>query len=116
MTSSAGSATKPSPPQAIFKGLLKHMRPMQALVFMAVYDQFPERYLPDNDFYFCPSIRQMRKGLHIKDPVIYFLLTNLTEAGWLQRRKSKLNGMEYRICFDKLSPFIREPVDTATKT
>ena len=100
--------------QLVFKGLLKHMRPVQALVFMALYQQFPERFIARNDYFFTPSIRPILKTMSIKPPVYYLMLTRLVEGGWLQKRPAKRGGLEYRIVFEKLEPFIRTPVDTAT--
>lgn len=114
MISSAGSETKPemakaekpNAQQLIIRGLLKHMKPIQALVMVALYQQFPQRFLPNNDFFFKPSEAQIQRALHLKPPVIYLMLSRLVAAGYLEKRKAKSGGLEYRIVFAKLHPFI----------
>ncbi len=99
-------AAPPTPQQLIFKGLLKHMKPVQAMVFMAFYQQFPERYLPGNDYYFRPSFLASKSQLRIKEPVYHLIVTRLVDGGWLERRKARSGGMEYRIVFERLHDFI----------
>jgi hypothetical protein len=103
--SSAMVKQKP-PQQLIIKGLLKHMRPIQAIVFMGLYEQFPARFLPNNDFFFRPSMKLIIAPMKIKEPVYHLMMSRLVEGGWLERRKAKAGGLEYRIVFDKLHPFI----------
>lgn len=102
-------AASRNPQQLIIQGLLhrERMRPIQALVLMALYQQYPERYLPNNDFFFLPSEKQVTKALKLKAPVYYLMLTRLVDGGWLDRRKGPF-GMEYRIVFAKLHPFIEQ--------
>lgn len=114
MISSAGSETKPemakaekpNAQQLIIRGLLKHMKPIQALVMVALYQQFPQRFLPNNDFFFKPSEAQIQRALHLKPPVIYLMFSRLVTTGYLEKRKAKSGGLEYRIVFAKLHPFI----------
>lgn len=102
----AQAATKPNSQQLIIRGLLKEMKPVQALIMVAIYQQFPERFLPNNDLYFKPSSAQITRSLSLKEPVYYFLVSRLVDGGWLEKRKAKSGGLEYRIVFEKLHPFI----------
>ena len=102
----------PTPQQLIFKGLLKYMKPVQALVFMAFYMQFPDRFIPANDFFFRPSWTAIKGQLHVKEPVYHLMVTRLVDGGWLERRKARSGGMEYRIVFERLHDFIESGTAT----
>jgi len=104
-----------NPQELIVKGLMKCMRPMQALVMTAIYQQFPERYIPRNGYFFPPSIAQITRALKVKDSVVYLMLHNLVESGWLEQKKGK-RGMEYKIVFDKLKPFVDGETSKKTAT
>jgi hypothetical protein len=104
---SEAATEKPIAAQLVFKGLLKRMKPVQALVFMALYTQFPARFIPANDFYFKPSEKLVIAPMKIKPAVYYLMLSRLVDAGFLDRRKARSGGLEYRIVFEKLEGFIR---------
>ncbi len=95
-----------NPQQLITRGLLKIMKPVQALVMVAVYQQFPERFIPRNDYYFPISVIQIMRALKIKEAVCQLMVSQLVDTGFLERRKAKRGGMEYRIVFSKLHPFV----------
>lgn len=93
--------------QLIFKGLLRDgVKPVQALVFMGFYKQFPARYIPGNEYYFKPTVRLIIAPMRIKEPVYHLMVSRLVEGGWLERRKAKSGGLEYRIVFEKLHGYI----------
>lgn len=94
--------------QLIIKGLLKQMKPIQALVFMAIYQQFPQRFIPNNDYFFQPSMGLIIKAMKISPAVYYLMLSRLVESGYIERRKhSRSKELEYRIVFEKLNGFIK---------
>jgi DNA-binding MarR family transcriptional regulator len=95
-----------NPGQAIIKGLMKQMKPIQALVMHAVYRQFPERFIPRNSGFFSPSVIQIQREMKLKESVIHLMLARLVDSGYLERRKARAGGLEYRIVFDKLSDFV----------
>ena len=111
---------KPNVSERISKGILQEIMakrketkdkafgPVMAKIMFMVYDQFPERFLPNNDGYFKPSMQLIIDEMKIADPVYYFLMGKLVDTGWLERRKAKSGGLEYRIVFKKLDPFIRD--------
>lgn len=93
--------------QLIFKGLLRDgMKPVQALVFMGFYKQFPARYIPGNEYYFKPTVRLIISPMRIKEPVYWLMVTRLVDGGWLERRKARSGGLEFRIVFEKLHGYI----------
>ncbi len=102
----------------IFRGLLRHynMPPMQALVMIGLYNQFPLRYKMADGFYFRPDEPQLVKSMRIKLPVYYHLLRGLLRDGFIERKKSKPWGYEYRIVFDKLAPLVQESVTDGEAT
>lgn len=96
-----------TPSQLVFKGLLKHMKPVQALIFMGIYTQFPGRFIPHNEYFFQPSMKLIIAPMRLKEPVYHMMMARLVEGGWLSRRKHKRSGqLEYRIEFDKLRGFL----------
>lgn len=103
-----GKKEAPTPQQLVFKGLLGiGVKPVKALVFMAFYMQFPARFLPNNQFYFRPVVSAILKQLRVKEPIYQALVSDLVRDGWLQRRKAKSGGQEFRIVFEKVRPFIK---------
>lgn len=109
---------KPNVSERISKGILqailakrketkdKAFGPVMAKIMFMVYNQFPERFIPNNDGYFKPSMVLITEELKIADPVYYFLMGKLVDNGWLERRKARSGGLEYRIVFKMLDPFI----------
>lgn len=100
------TSTKAIPAALIFKGLLKSMKPVQALVFMAFYNQFPARFIPRNDYFFRPNQKEICTQMSLKDAVYYLMVSRLVDGGWLEKRAAKSGGLEYRIVFEKLHGFI----------
>lgn len=90
----------------IFKGLLQHMKPIQALVFMQLYQQFPARFIPGNDFFFKPIQKAICAQMNLKDSVYYLMVHKLVSEGWLEQRQAKSGGLEFRIVFEKLHRFV----------
>jgi hypothetical protein len=89
----------------IFKGLRTEMKPVQAMVFMAFFNQFPRRYVKNNEFYFT-----LRPGtlddMGIDRTGQTDMINNLVGLGFLEKR-NKNYGMEYRIVFDRLKHYIK---------
>ena len=87
------------------------MKPVQMMIFIAVYQQFYDRcasdtYVVKSDCFFPMRSDIVLRRLKIKEPVYQLMLTRLVNEGWLERRKGKCGGVEYRLVFSKLLPFM----------
>jgi hypothetical protein len=90
----------------IFKGLRTEMKPVQAMVFMAFFNQFPYRFTPNNEFYFT-----LRPGtldeMGLSRDAQTTMTNNLVGLGFLDKRNRVNGDMEYRIVFDRLKHYIK---------
>lgn len=92
----------------ILKGMVKIMPPLQAMVFMSYFNQFPERYSGiRNDYYFQPDWVTTIRQLHLSRRVFWKMTRALVGLGYLQRRWCGLlrGWWEYQIAFEKLKRF-----------
>ncbi len=91
-------------------GLLREMPPVQALVMMQLYRQFPKRWRRDHGMFFRPDEAAIMRAMHLRPPMFYALLGRLIDGGYLEKRLER-QGMEYRIRFERLERF-RQPTPT----
>ena len=97
-----------APVNLIFEGLIKqeHMGPVKAMIFCHIFQQFPYRYIPNNQFYFKPTIDVITNAMHIKPVVYYYMVNQLVDEGYLVKRKAKSGGQELLIVFKAVDKFI----------
>lgn len=91
----------------ILRGLTKEMPPIQAIVFMSYFNQFPERWdHRDKEYYFLPDPWPTIRQLGIKPRVFRKLTRNLVDQGWLKKRSRGLRGpAQYRVMFERLDKY-----------
>ncbi len=97
------------PALVLRNGLLREMPPVQALVMMQLYQQFPKRWRKENGMFFLPDEAAIMRTMHLKPPRLYELLGRLVDGGYLEKRLER-QGMEYRIRFESLERFRRPPI------
>jgi hypothetical protein len=90
---------------AILRGMAREMSPMQAIVFMSYFNQFPELARPGNDNYFSPAWAVTIRTMGIKRRAFWKMTSNLVELGFLDVRPHLFKADEYRIMFDKLAKY-----------
>lgn len=91
---------------AVFRGLKREMPPVQAMIMMAIFNQFPYRFIPNNGFYFTPNVDEITQQMGLDLMEFTKLANNLVVLGFLDKRNSNSGGMEYRIVFDRLRAYL----------
>lgn len=91
---------------AIFKGLKKEMPATQALIMLAIFNQFPYRFIPSNQFYFTPNVDEITDQMSMDLMTFTQMANNLVGLGFLEKRNAAGGGMEYRIVFDRLRIYL----------
>lgn len=91
---------------AIFKGLKAEMSASQAMIMLAIFNQFPYRFIPNNSFYFTPNVDEITEQMSIDLMAFTKMANNLVGLGFLEKRNASGGGMEYRIVFDRLRRYL----------
>jgi hypothetical protein len=91
----------------ILRGMKSEMPPMQAIVFMSLFHQFPERFIYGEDNFFRPDALTTCVQLRIKRRAYWAMTHNLERLGYVRRRRASTVPWrrEVRINFDKLAKF-----------
>ena len=99
------------PQKAIRQGLRDAgFKGFHIMVFMAIYEQFFKAcaspyVVVHADCFFRVDVGAIVKRLKVSEPKVQERLRQVVEAGYLEKRKTK-SGMQYRITWNKLAPFI----------
>jgi hypothetical protein len=102
---------------SILRGMAKDMPPMQAMVFMAYFHQFPARFVDGKQNYFSPDHLTTIRQLGIKRRAYRKMTRALARLGFLETRRVKpWKRAEYRVVFEKLDKYEHPDKTTASTT